>query len=1386
MSLIGSVVERTPNATGSATSMTPFPVSSDPKTGFPTVAHRSQRQRKSAFRQNMEAARPISRDAVIPVIQPFSEVASPRPAAASETSWRSTMEAENARKVALMTSEQREEELRQLSSKFGDIAGLASVLRRAKDSKPKTGNKGTTSPTVEEVSDEDNRTAPPLEVSSLPPVRNPQHRVATPPRPVLSRRSSVSGISRPGASTPGVRFAEVTSRDVFTYPSAPTSPKRTTLMIEAPPAEGSGEDIPKLQWKGKIPPAAKAVPLDHQSGSPSGAIPGNEIKKQESAHPLSQVVALSPSSTPSEIKPTNLSTDISSQIQKSEADTSTNGTAPPALKPIDTLATPEAIRQQYFPNEPQTNPNLEWMADLPEIPDTPITSEYAYIGGMNEKARFNLAGTPIPHDIGKEMPSHDGLHHNSRSTAGYTLGELLHLARSTAPMQRAMALDALARLTARVGRRELGAWFPRAQDSSNRDQTNSIHDENKRVVAAAELRKLVIDSATSALNERGAVGTRAIDCLYAALVVWDHEIALVDDVELGLRLVGSDRSNLHVMPSNYVTSATTALHESGLDEMNVVDKLVLDPILETAIRQFSARSLPRSVLGRLLEIIVRLSRQSKAHASSIIATKGLIAEIMRLFILSGSPYPDPSDSEQPDALAIRLLAILARSSRQNASSLLDPTDTLLRFVAVLPPDDVPPTLLIATLDLYSILGQYGMYAHIATTAADSFNALSEYVRKRRDAKLTKAWMRLRMVWTACAIDPHSTTPPHEILWSQVDGWSWGEDTIAWAQDSDVESGILAEIWNALVVWLEGAAVNSVRGGSAEREQVIEALREGFQSGHPRSVLESAISRLDGSLSGDTAINLLQEQSVADAALIYAALRLDLALLTSPSQSNDVTPQSPLGLPLETLHQLANKIAVSSIWSAVYSGNTTSPYDYTRTTHLALCLTAFLLFVKRIGHIQGRPWLKLAFIALYRLNPACADIAARLVQEIGATIIKEPSLIHFSDHLKPANWSALLPFILHDLQPSPELIVGPRVPSNASISHVTTLSLPSRPNLGGKLYGLPVHSDWTMNPLNHLLHSGTSAVFKSLPNEWDSDEVDVVRATLALTCVRQKVLSDESTLRMTSSEVLFGCMRVFMLEHGQPHDDSSSEIFRDSQVEQMVSFLLSKVALRPDQLGTKVMAAPLEIVANTHLSGQPFYQFYTDLVGLYDAISFAHPLFSRVLLPPLSMNYAKDYRRLLWGDYGHILRSIQTKLPEVPGDTLEEWLWPRDKDAEMIGWYVKALMKGGVQGFLRFIAVHHVATSIWPEFGSEDANSWDMSSTDKERARMIIGAMAHQAGPALFAALMLYEQKKLDIIPYPVCYEGRGLDGERRRRRVEWAVSLCGERVRSRLDYVYNT
>ncbi|KAG8680720.1 hypothetical protein FRC08_016090 [Ceratobasidium sp. 394] len=566
-----------------------------------------------------------------------------------------------------------------------------------------------------------------------------------------------------------------------------------------------------------------------------------------------------------------------------------------------------------------------------------------------------------------------------------------------------MALDALARLVTRVGmgEREVCVWFPRSRASGSRRAVLSesggrvvAGSSGKRIVAgrpikrtppngripAAELRKLVIDSAGAALGERGAVGTRAVDCMFAALVIWDRKLARVEDVELSLR--GADAgSNLHVLPSDYVVPLRK---EAGTDEMDVMDDLPLDGILGNVAKQFKARWLPRSVLRRLLEIVVRLARQSRAYASAVMEAHELVPEIMRAFILSGSPYPDAStdQADQPDVLAIRLLTILARSSRQNASALLDPTDTLLRFVAVLPPTDVEPGLLVATLDLYAVLGRYGMYAHIATTAAASFNTLAQYVRTRRDTRLTRSWMRLRAVWTVCATDPHHTTPAHEILWSQVEGWGWGADALALCQDPEVDAGVLPDVWSAVAAWVEGASVNRVKAGEAERSQAVQALGSGFAGGKAGEVVQGAVSRLKDLFGGESFEVQAMDGVAADADILCAALKLNLALLP-PSTSETVAPGSPLDLLLDDIASLARSVALHRIWEMVYTDQTISPYAYTRLASLALYLGYFLILARRIGLLDRLDWLSLAVITLQRLPPSCAETAAQIIREIGA-------------------------------------------------------------------------------------------------------------------------------------------------------------------------------------------------------------------------------------------------------------------------------------------------------------------------------------------------------------------------------------------------------------------
>ncbi|KAJ7511923.1 hypothetical protein B0H11DRAFT_2214793 [Mycena galericulata] len=91
--------------------------------------------------------------------------------------------------------------------------------------------------------------------------------------------------------------------------------------------------------------------------------------------------------------------------------------------------------------------------------------------------------------------------------------------------------------------------------------------------------------------------------------------------------------------------------------------------------------------------------------------------------------------------------------------------------------------------------------------------------------------------------------------------------------------------------------------------------------------------------------------------------------------------------------------------------------------------------------------------------------------------------------------------------------------------------------------------------------------------------------------------------LTRDEAVFGSMKVFMLEHGQAHDDSAEEVFRDRVVGQLMDDLLAPFTLAASSAGSVPPSSPvipsppsqpdLEQVAVRFLgTGTPFYQTNT--------------------------------------------------------------------------------------------------------------------------------------------------------------------------------------------------
>jgi hypothetical protein len=310
----------------------------------------------------------------------------------------------------------------------------------------------------------------------------------------------------------------------------------------------------------------------------------------------------------------------------------------------------------------------------------------------------------------------------------------------------------------------------------------------------------------------------------------------------------------------------------------------------------------------------------------------------------------------------------------------------------------------------------------------------------------------------------------------------------------------------------------------------------------------------------------------------------------------------------------------------------------------------------------------------------------------------------------------------------------------------------------------------------------------LPTGWDASEVEVTRATLLLTKIAREVAVRYSFVEfvLSKEEAVFGCMKVFMLEHGQPHiGNSSEEVFRDEAVGRLMDDLLAPYTATASSSSTADEAVPsspvipsppaqpdLEDVAVGFLgAGTPFYQYYTDFVALYDAISFAHPTFARLLLPPTAMRYAPDYRRHLWNDFAHVLKTVRVEPGNVVTADLGEYLWPVEGDAQMIGAYLRALVNGGLHGFLRMVATHHVACSIWPDLRA--------GGVGEERAEKLLRVVLDQAAKEVVREVVCYRQAREGRVQVaPGCFE---LSEEVKRVRLEYVERVGGERFVSRVE-----
>ncbi|BGP64204.1 hypothetical protein NBRC10512v2_005559 [Rhodotorula toruloides] len=789
-----------------------------------------------------------------------------------------------------------------------------------------------------------------------------------------------------------------------------------------------------------------------------------------------------------------------------------------------------------------------------------------------------------------------------------------------------------------------------------------------------------------------------------------------------------------------------------------------EPLLPLT-KHLDLAALPASALLDILSIlslIVDLARTSASPSNasdildSLFSTPRLLEAVSSAFIAVSWP-PAPS-STTPSPAALNFLTSLARSSRTRAKQLATRSliDSTMRFVA-LPPWDlelsadqkVGDDLFCATLELWSTLARYGLATDLRAKSSPLLETLHECISdpsfdpSGRDARWTARYLELISLWTTAATDPHVTG--HDVTWSQVEGLR--EVVVeayerAMERDGEGAKRVVAAAWEALGSWVEGSKVNKSRRGEDERRWVRERFEAALASGGEaeRMVLDALRMVEEGGEGHETATRVAA-----------AALRLSQALEDEAEPANDVKPL--LDIPQDIAARVVRAIVRQS------PSLVTTAIAVSLLPRIALPdrldLTLALLPLLHVEDaVTARDLVDWVFCTLSNADASFSTLAAL------DTTLELPAL---------ARSSILRPFVTHAIVTATGgRVVGPLYPTPQDLKLTGCLApfAPTDPVLS---------PDWPLCALDELLRSATSPVFQRLPDGWDASEVELVQTSLAL--MRVVYASPSVQQKPDPPTLIFDLIKVFMLEKDNGATTGTSgataEVFRDETVQRSMTALLeplaikhsrSKQILQPD---TRTSDATIEGVS-ARLSTAPFYQLFTDLVGLYDSISLSDRLFGLVLIPPLAMSYPADYRRLIWTDYAHILRHLRFSVDDAISDVdstrvetaLASYLEPRETNEALLMAYVDALSSGAVSEestpFLHFVALHHVASAVCVD---------EADSASTTAAKLVKALVARRADKVL-QQVVRYRQavEGEDVKVPPACFdEDEAFVGERQQR-----------------------
>ncbi|KAK6506326.1 hypothetical protein TWF506_011244 [Arthrobotrys conoides] len=161
----------------------------------------------------------------------------------------------------------------------------------------------------------------------------------------------------------------------------------------------------------------------------------------------------------------------------------------PSTEPDPDPNSPEFLdhlHKKYFPNLPTDPQKLAWMVPPSSAEQDPLYAP-TLSSILPSSIRFDFKGRLLAPRKSRAVPGHLGLHHHADSplSAGYTIPELSHLARSSFPAQRCMAFQTLGRILYRLG---TGSYSKPTEELEDPNTSNGDTQEDARAQKENERR----------------------------------------------------------------------------------------------------------------------------------------------------------------------------------------------------------------------------------------------------------------------------------------------------------------------------------------------------------------------------------------------------------------------------------------------------------------------------------------------------------------------------------------------------------------------------------------------------------------------------------------------------------------------------------------------------------------------------------------------------------------------------------------------------------------------------------------------------------------------------------------------------------------------------------